>query len=186
MLTGAWLGAILMVALAAPAAFRSVDEVMSSPPPATAKMIKDLGPTAVREVLHYQVGEANRLMFETWGIVQMVLAGLIFLLLLFFSTVGRPALGLSLGMLLLALLMQFVMIPRIVESGRDMRASLSARPAAVMERFRMLHLGFTTFEMAVVLLGAILLILLLRNRRVGGTARRSGDIRLSDDFRHSI
>jgi len=151
-----------MVALAAPAAFRSVDEVLTAPPPTTAKLIKELGPTAVREVLQYQVGESNRLMFETWGIVQLSLGTLIFLLLLFFSSVGRPALGLSLGMLLMALLMQFIMIPRIVDTGREMRASMAARPAAVLGKFRMLHLGFTAFELAVVLLGTILLVLLLQ------------------------
>jgi len=180
------MGAILMVALAAPAAFRSVDGVMQAPPPATAKLIKEMGPSAVREILHYQVGEANRHMFETWGVVQLVLGVAVFLPLLFFSTVSRPVLGLSLGMLLLAALMEFLMIPRIVDAGRAIRAGISGQPSAAIERFRMLHLGFTAFELAVALLGAVLLVLLLRNRRTGGFARRSGDIRLSEDFRHSV
>ncbi|MBI5280868.1 MAG: hypothetical protein HY858_04230 [Candidatus Solibacter usitatus] len=172
-----WFGGILVVALAAPAAFKSVDSVLASPPAVTAKALKQLGPTAVREILHYQVGEANRLMFETWGIAQLLLGVSIFLLLLFLSTAGRPALGLALAMMLMAALMNFVLIPRISEIGRDMRASLQARPGETMQKFGLLHLGFTAFELAVVLLGTILLVLLLRNRSGFSGLRRAGGSR---------
>ena len=70
-LVSAWLGGILMVALSAPAAFQSVDFSLKSPPPSMLKAVKLLGEPAVHEILRFQVGEANRLMFETWGTVQL-------------------------------------------------------------------------------------------------------------------
>lgn len=172
-LIGIWFGGILMVALSAPAAFRSVDTHLAAPTEATAKALKALGPTTVREILHYQVGEANRLMFESWGWVQSALGAAIFVMLLFGTTVGRPALGIALGQFLMALLMQFIMIPRITEIGRQMRSGSTGQPQDLVARFRAMHLGFTAFELAVVLLGSALLVLLLR--RAGGRRRSDSE-----------
>lgn len=171
-LVSMWLGGILMVALSAPATFRSVDGVLTSPPESVSKAVDTLGPTLTRQILHYQVSEANRMLFDAWGWVQLTLALGIVLLLLFFSNVGRMTLGLSLGMLFMAGLMNFLLIPRIAEAGRQLRASLQVQPAELAERFRLMHYGFTAFELTVVALGAMLLVLLLRGRSGIGQHRR--------------
>jgi hypothetical protein len=173
-LVSLWFGGILVVALAAPAAFRSVDAVMTAPPEVVAKTMQQIGPASMREILHYQVSEANRQLFDLWGWVQLTLGAVIFLMLLFLSTSGRATLGVSLAMLLLAALMHFLLIPRISEIGREMRAAMKAAPADALRRFQFLHLGFTAFELGVVVLGTVLLVLLLRSRGGFTTVRRDG------------
>jgi hypothetical protein len=167
-----WFGGILLVALAAPAAFRSVDSVLAAPPDSVAKAVKTLGPSLTREILRYQVSESNRLLFDVWGWLQLGLAVGVLILLLFLSNVGRTTLGISLGMTLMAALMNFLLIPGISDLGRRMQASMHARPDELAERFRLMHYGFTAFELAVVALGTVLLVLLLRGRS-GDSRRRS-------------
>lgn len=159
-----WLGGILLALLVAPAQYRSVDSTMVSPPPHIARAMKLVGQTAMRDVLQYQALESSRVVLEWWGLMQVALGLSVFLLLLFMSTAGRPALGLSLGMLLMALLQEFFLIPRISQIGQDMRLTAQSQIAEVSAKLRALHLGFTAFEMTVVLVGAVLLGLLLRNR----------------------
>lgn len=167
-----WFGGILLVALSAPAAFHSVDKVLDAPTENVAKAVKTLGPTVTRNMLNYQVSEANRVLFGIWGWLQLGFALAVVLLLLFLSNVGRTALGLSGGMMLMALLMNFVLIPRISETGRQMQTSLQSRPAELADRFRLMHYGFSAFELAVVALGAMLLVLLLRSRSGSGSGHR--------------
>ncbi len=174
---GIWFGGILLVALAAPATFRSVDSVLAAPPESVAKAVKTLGPGLTREILQFQIGEANRTLFAVWGWAQLGFGLTILILLLFMSNVGRPALGLSLAMMALAVLMNFVLIPGIADAGRGMRATLQTGPAGLAGRFRTMHIGFTVFELSVVALGSVLLFLLLRSRRGSGLRRhRNGEI----------
>jgi len=170
-LIGIWFGGILLVALAAPASFRSVDSAFAAPPEVLSSAVKTLGPSTTRELLMYQVSEANRLLFETWGWVQSGLAVTVFIILLFGTTVGRPALAATVVQLLLALLMQFFMIPRISEIGRQMRARAGVTPQEMLDKFKILHLGFTAFELAVVITGSVLLVYLLR--RPSGSRRHA-------------
>ncbi len=172
MLLGIWLGGIGIISVATPAAFLSVDDVLASPSATTAKALKLLGPVTVRELLFQQVGESNRGLFSFWGYAQLTLATLVFLLLLFFTTVRRPVLGLSLGMLLMALLMNLFLIPRIGAIGREIRAGTRVDPAEALEKFKLLHMGFTLFELAVALLALILAALLLRARSKSTRMRR--------------
>ena len=172
MLLGIWLGGILMISVATPAAFLSVDDLLASPSATTGKALKLLGPVTVKELLFQQVGESNRSLFNFWGYTQLTLATLVFLLLLFFTTVRRPVLGLSLGMLLMALLMNVFLIPRIGAIGREIRAGTRVDPVEALEKFKLLHMGFTLFELAVALLGLILAALLLRARSKSTRMRR--------------
>ena len=167
-----WFGGILVIALGAPSAFRSVDNVLTSPPESVAKAVKALGPSLTREILYYQVSEANRLLFDIWGWTQIALAVAIVILLLFLSNVDRIALGLSLGMMFMAVLMNFALIPRLSETARLMRVSTKGPTAELAEQFRLMHYGFTFFELTVVALGVMLLVLLLRGRRGMGQHRR--------------
>lgn len=172
-LLGVWLGAILMIAVAAPAAFQSVDTTLKFRTPQVTQAIRLLGEQDVHDLLRYQVGEANRHMFEIWGTMQIVLGTLIFGLLLFFSHVRRAGLALSLLMLLLSGVVNWLLIPRIVETGRIVQTAQAAQARVASERFRALHTAFSSFEAAVALLAVLLLVLLLRRRRGGRSGRRS-------------
>lgn len=160
-LVSIWFGGILLVALAAPASFRTVDPALAAPPPAVAKVIKAVGPAATRDALRYQVSEVNRAMFETWGWVQLGLGAAVFLLLLFMSTVGRTALVISLAMMALAVVMRFVLIPRISDVTREVQ---SVSGPVTTDKLQLLHGGYSVFQLSVVVLGSILLVLLLRSR----------------------
>ncbi len=180
-LVAAWLGAAMMLVLVAPAAFRSVDSALQVSPPAFIKALKLLGENTLREVLRYQVGEANRLMFESWGMVQLILSGVLCFLLLFFTTVRKTILGISAGMLVLSLAIHFLLIPRIVETGRVMYSAQGAE--AARQQFGALHVAFSTFEAAVAGLGILLLVLLLRRKGGRGSRRGGGRSDSGDDFR---
>lgn len=163
-LLGVWLGAILMIAVAAPAAFQSVDTTLKFRTPLVTQAIRMLGEEQVHDLLRYQVGEANRHMFETWGVLQLALGAVVFVLLLFFSHVRKTGLAVSLLMLLLAAGLNWVVIPRIVETGRVLHTAQSAQARVAMQQFRTLHTAFSTFEAAVAVLAVFLLVLLLRRR----------------------
>lgn len=170
-----WLGGILLVSLVAPAGYRSVDSTMAHPPRTVTAAMKAMGAAPVRQMLQYQAAEAGRFVLEWWGLLQLAMGTAVFLLLLFGSTAGRPALGLSLGMLVMALLEAFVLIPRISAIGQELQMAGQSRAAEVEAKVRALHLGFTAFGLVVILLGAILLGLLLRSRP-GFSGRRSEDV----------
>ena len=167
-----WFGGILLVALSTPSALHSVNSVLTSPPESVAKAVKTLGPGLTREILYYQAGEANRVLLDVWGWAQLGFALAVVVLLLFLSNVGRAELGLSLGMMLLAVFMIFLLIPRIAQTGRLTPASAQAASADLAEKIRLMHYGFTAFELTVVALGSMLLVLLLRGRRSSNSSRR--------------
>lgn len=170
-----WLGGILLVSLVAPASYRSVESTLASPPQDVVKAMKEIGPGPVRQIVQYQASEVSRVVLEWWGLVQLGMGATVFLLLLFGSTAGRPALALSLGMLLMGLLEELFLIPRISEIGQELQVANLTRAADLATKMRALHLGFTAFGLVVVLLGAILLGLLLRSRPGFSGSRGRGE-----------
>ncbi len=84
---------------------------------------------------------------------------------------GRLSLIFSGLMTGVAALSNFVLIPRIVELGRtNMKGVGSA------ERFELMHAGFTTFQVTILVLGLMLLFSLFgrRDSRSSGSSRDSG------------
>jgi hypothetical protein len=160
-LVSIWIGGIVMVALTAPASFGTVEPSLAAPAPAVAKVIKAVGPAAARDALRYQVAEVNRAMFDLWGWIQLGLGVAVFGLLLFASTVGRVSLAVALAMMALAAVMRLVLIPRIVELTREIQ---SAGGPGTAGKLQLLHGGYSAFQFTVVVLGAALLVLLLRGR----------------------
>lgn len=172
-LIAGWLGAIVMVAVAAPAAFSSVDTSLRFRTPLVDQAVKYLGEPATHDLLRYQVGEANRRIFESFGLMQVVLGAAVFFMLLFFSHVRRLGLGIALLMMLMSAAINWLLIPRIVETGRTLHTAQAAQATVAQQQFRALHTGFSTFEATVAVLGVFLLVLLLRRRRGGRGSSRS-------------
>jgi len=164
---GIWFGCILLVAFGVPSSFRSVDTALSNPPPAVQTALKALGEGTVRVVLRYQISEANRFLFLLWGWMQFALGVIVFGMLLFFTKSGRVALGIGGAMFLAAVMMNFVLVPRLNEISHQMDYSETARQEA-SSGFQLLHQGFTAFEGVIVVLGSVLLGLLLAGRAVSG------------------
>ena len=163
-LLGFWFGGILLISIAAPASFRSVEKVMAERQELVAASIEKLGPVTMRDVLRYQVAETNRMMFTIWGWVQCFLSLALLLLLVFLSNAGKLSLICAGLMSAVAALANFVLIPRIVELART-----NIKGGGSAERFELMHAGFTTFQVTILLLGLILLFSLFRRReRPGG------------------
>jgi hypothetical protein len=162
---GLWLGGILLIALAIPVSFRSVGEAMSTPTPALAKAIKAVGPASAQQVLHEQISESNRGIFRVWGYIQIAFGAGLFLFLLFGTRIGRTGLAVGMIMLLLALAMGMILVPRIEAISRAVE--MYGPAGGDMEQFRWLHQGFTAFEFVVAGLGAVLFGLLARSGRDG-------------------
>lgn len=166
-LLGLWCGGMLLVALAAPAAFTAADSVLKAPPPVLETVIEKADAAAARAVLRYQAAEANRMMFGLWGWIQGFLAVAVLVLLIFLSNAGRHAVGVAGLMVLLAGIMNFVLIPGISNLTRT-AASAKAQAAGPAESFALLHTGFAVFQAALLVLIAVLLFLLFRGRDRSG------------------
>jgi hypothetical protein len=158
-LLGIWFGGILLIGIAAPASFRSVDRVMAERQEIVGASVEKLGPVTTRDLLRYQIAEANRLLISIWGWVQFFLSASLLLLLVFLSNAKWLSLICSGLMAALAALSNFVLIPRIVEVGRS-----NLKGGGGAERFELMHSGFTTFQVTLLLLGLVLLLSLFRRR----------------------
>lgn len=163
-LLGLWFGGIVMMSIAAPASFRSVEKVMAERQEIVTAAIEKLGPVTTRDVLRYQVAETNRMMFSIWGWVQCFLSLVLLLLLIFLSNAGRLSLICSGLMSAISALANFVLIPRIVELART-----NIKGVGSAERFELMHAGFTTFQVTILVLGLILLFSLFRRRERTGS-----------------
>jgi hypothetical protein len=165
-----WFGGILVLGVGIPGTFGSVDGVLKAPPPEFKTTLETAGPANTRALLRYQVAEANGRLFETWAWVQSGLAVAILLVLLFATDCGKPSLLAAAGLAVLALLMQWMVIPRMRETSREAVTAAGQAASDAAGRFVLLHRGFGAFEAVVVLLGLFLLARLLRRGR-GGRGR---------------
>jgi hypothetical protein len=170
-LLGIWFGGILMMGVAAPASFRTVERVMAERQEIVATAVEKIGPVTTRDVLRYQIAEANRMMFSIWGWAQAALAASLLILLVFLSNAGRLSISCAVLMAALAALSNFVLIPRIVELGRS-----NLKGAGSAERFELMHSGFSAFQAAILVIGLILLYSLFqrRDRSAGVSSRGAG------------
>lgn len=179
LLIGIWFGSMLVVVLAVPRSFQSVDLVMADPAPEISKAIREIGPIRARMVLHHQISESNRMLLQGWGWAQLGLGLLVFGIVLFGTKSGRVAIGLAGLMLLVAAVTQFLLIPRLHEISRatDFAPAMAGSPAT--DRFLVLHRGFVAFEAVIGVLGTVLLGLLFRRGERGLNGGR-GKIRNPD------
>jgi len=170
-LLGVWFGGIIIMGVAAPASFRTVERVMAERQEIIGTAVDKLGPVTTRDVLRFQIAEANRLMFSIWGWAQSALAVSLLLLLVFLSNAGRVSISCAALMTALAALSNFVLIPRIVELGRS-----NLKGAGSAERFELMHAGFSAFQAAILAIGLVLLFSLFRrrDRGTGSSSRGSG------------
>jgi hypothetical protein len=142
---GAWIAGTLFMWGVATQNFRIVDRILGAPPQAWTERARPLAPGDARLLLRHQASEVNRLFFERWGWAQIALgvalAGLV---------VGGPSerwLRLSaVVMLLIALGLQFGVVPETVRLGRilDFLPRDPAPPEATP--FWRLHAAYTALD----------------------------------------
>ena len=145
-----FLGSIFM-AYVATGNFQTVTELLKSPPPQTEKMIQTLGARDARLLLRYLAGEENRLFFQTWETVELILGAALVAFL--YLGVKRPLLaGFAGAVMLLAAFQHFQITPELVWQGRNIDFVPANAAVEARERFMRLHAVYGVIEAVKLLL----------------------------------
>jgi hypothetical protein len=186
LLLGLWIGGALFMVTVATQNFQISERIVSNPPAPAAKMLQSLGAAPARQLLRWQASEMNRFYFDVWQIAQLGFGISLFLILLFGTHVGRPTLGLALGMVILVAIQHFVLSPSIEGLGRML--DFIPRDADTMERrqFWSYHRAYSTLEVVKLLLALGLSGTLLASRGVVRSRHRSNGVGEDlDEVNHS-
>lgn len=170
-LLGLWIGASLFMAAVAASSFRNVNEMMLNPAAEMAPYLKTIGAEKLRLLARHQAGEFNRMLFEGWGLLQILIALLLFGMLLFGTKEGKGILALSLFMLLLTAGMHLLVTPAIVGYGRTLDFVPPDKELDLRRRVQTYHSTYSTLEGVKLLCGTLLLFIFFREvpRKPGWT-----------------
>lgn len=170
LITGVWLGLTLAMLFVATENFRAVDRLLAAPAPEAAKALEKLGPEVPRQVLRHFSSELNRYYFDWYGIAQIVLAAVLLLNLLFATNGNKWMLGLSVAVLVIAIVERSVLFPEITYLGRLMDFAAPDAEMAVRARFWNYHKYFSALEV----LKLVLLLIVCGKLLARGETRRRG------------
>ncbi len=159
-----WVGWTLFMWFAATRSFRTVDEVLKSPPPELSHDVEGMKAEQAREVLRYLASEINRTYFRAYGWGQLVL-GTILLTLLAWRT-PRDTLNPAIAavMLFIVIILTLGVMPQIISLGRNIDFLPRTPPPPGYQRFWKLHAMFTGLDGAKLLGGVVLLVRLIAFR----------------------
>lgn len=159
-----WVGWTLFMWFAATRSFRTVDEVLKSPPSRFSSNVQSLKPEQRREVLRYLASEINRTYFQAYGWGQLVL-GTILLILLAWKT-PRSGLNPAIAavMLFIVIILTLGVMPQIISLGRTIDFLPRTPPPPGYQRFWKLHMMFTGLDGAKLLGGIVLMVRLIAFR----------------------
>ena len=96
----------------------SADSLLLRPSADAGAYLKTLGRAPVGPLARYLAVEQNRVLFESWGSVQIALAAFFFFFLLFGTRLGKIPLALALLMLLIVVGERVLVIPEMNSVGR--------------------------------------------------------------------
>jgi hypothetical protein len=170
-LLGVWFTLVISIAFISLASLQVAGNTAKSPPGEPARALFVIGEPMTEQLFRYIASEINRTLFETGGLIELILV-LVIGITLFLQNYSRSATILA-GVLLLGVCAShFLLTPQVVSIGRI----LDFRPADMMsaERERLTRLNILYSSLTVFRLlcgGAITAILLHRKSR-----RRSGKI----------
>jgi hypothetical protein len=154
----------------------AVQQIMSSPAPAVAGMIKTLGVDQMTLLLHHQASEENRNIMYIWEQAQIVL-GLIMGGCLYFATQKRMLSLVLCGIMLSLVLFQFWAItPEMSYRGRETDFMPAGGTSIALVRTLILYQMLVITEALKLVVGGILASYLFAFR----TSRRRGSRRESD------
>ena len=156
--------------------FRSVDRLLAAPATAAAQVEK-MGHDQARALLRYQVSEQNRLYFETWEKIQLLLG---VMLLAVMSRQGRLLIGVAAFMFALLLLERFYLTPEIVRIGRMIDFVPQAAPSPERDLFWRFHGAYSGVELL-----KLALEFFLSGRLIFGANRTGVELDVIDEADHS-
>ena len=154
LLLGIWLGASLLLIFVATENFRVANRAVTKPPDALAGYIKTAGAEPVRQILRYQASEANRTLFDVWGVAQFATALIIFLMVLFGTSSGRFPVFLALAITVLVGIMHWLVTPQISAASRLLDFVPVHELNSERARLQSIHNIYSTMEVVKLLLVA--------------------------------
>ena len=162
----------------------SADRLLLAPGANAAAYLKTLGRAQLGPLTHYLANEQNRSLFDTWGVVQIVLGVLFFFLLLFGTHLGKFPLAVALLMLLIVIGERVAITPgaELVGHATDFNPDPSHRALLASQT---LDYGFKMAEASKFVLGAIAAVFLIwQERRRSFDARNKVNMVDKADYRH--
>jgi hypothetical protein len=154
LLLGLWMGAGLWMLWVAADNQTSAERLLEAPNPHAAAYLKTLGHAPVGPLAQYLAEEQNRSLFETWGVVQIVLSAVFFFFLLLGTRLGKFPLAVALLMLLIAIGERVAIIPGMEFVGRATDFNPDPSHRAQVARSA-LDFGYTMAEAVKYLLAVI-------------------------------
>ena len=155
---GAWIMSTLCMWFAATRSFATVERVMKGDQPQFVEITKPLGESNTRMVVRHMASEINRTLFQGYGVLQLVLGALLFLLVLRQTPRHSLDIGLVATMLVLSVILILVITPMVTSVGRSIDFLPRNPPPPIMPRFWMLHGAFTSLDGLKLLAGIGLMI----------------------------
>ncbi len=167
LLLGLWLGGGLFMTWVAIHSFRGVDKLLKSPAPAAAQYIKVLGNSSARTLLRHQIGELNRHYFSNWEVVQIGIALVFLLTMLFDAKTEKLYLALGGLALLLVIVQHFLFTPQVATLGRAIEFLPPEAPSAERVGFWRFHNAYSVLEIAkgLLLMGMSVRLVMISSRR---------------------
>lgn len=145
LLTGIWLGALVFSWAVATLNFRTVDRVLdTSPRPELERTLGPLSPPERWMAFRHLAAEINRGLFGGFGVAQLVAGAALLYLSWGVGGWARPVALLALGLVFLQVA---IGIP-ITSLGRAIDFVPRPLPAALGQRFGMLHGAFAVLDLA--------------------------------------
>lgn len=152
--------------------FESVDLTLKHPSDRVQREMRDIGLDRSRVLLRFHSAELNRHFFYNWETVQLVLAIVLAIALLFATNGSRFALSVSLSMLAIVLIQHFTMTPQMLELGRGLDFAAPDELLDERRSFSTFHSYYSIAEILKGLLGAVLGARMLLSSGSGGRRRR--------------
>lgn len=161
MILGIWVGLSVAMMFVAVENFRSVDRLLEAPVQRAAKLLEPMGHESSRMLMRYHSSELNRHFFEAYGTVQIGLAVILTVSLLFATNGNKPTLGLCLAAVFVVLFEKYWLTPEITYLGRLIDFVPPDAPSAERARFWSFHSTYSTMEVVKSLLITVIAIRML-------------------------
>ena len=150
-----WLTGTVAMAIVATENFYRIDHIIGAQSnPVFASYIEKLGRDAIHDVMYYYSSELNRLYFQFWNVIQLVV-GVLTLWLVVKVPGSRRAKWEVVAMLGIALFLTILITPRIVSVGRSLDFVPRVPPPDGLRTFGLLHATYTVLDGIQLILGGL-------------------------------
>src|SRR5262249_13753632 len=157
-----WLTGTVAMAIVATENFYRIDHIIGAQSnPVFASYIEKLGRDAIHDVMYYYSSELNRLYFQFWNVIQLVV-GVLTLWLVVKVPGSRRAKWEVVAMLGIALFLTILITPRIVSVGRSLDFVPRVPPPDGLRTFGLLHATYTVLDGIQLILGVLVTLSLIQ------------------------